>query len=88
MVGFREKIPPDAFANTITAADVRSLFNHDSNYVLGRTKSGTLSLVKDTKGLAITIDPPETQWANDLIESVKSGDISQMSFGFRAIADE
>ncbi|MDD4985637.1 MAG: HK97 family phage prohead protease [Dehalococcoidales bacterium] len=86
--GFKEKIAPGAFANTITNADVRALFNHDPNYVLGRTKSGTLSLIEDSKGLAITIDPPETQWANDLIASVKRGDISQMSFAFRAVRDE
>jgi len=85
--GFREKISPGAFRKTIQEADIRALWNHDSNYVLGRNKSGTLKLEEDSHGLRIEITPPETTWAKDLITSMKRGDVDQMSFGFRTIKD-
>jgi HK97 family phage prohead protease len=80
--GFFEVIAPGAFSNTIKSADVRALFNHDANFILGRTKSRTLSLAEDEKGLSVRISPPDSIWANDLLESIKRGDIDQMSFGF------
>ena len=85
--GFREKIQPGAFAETITVDDIRALFNHDPNYVLGRNTVGTLELEEDDHGLKIAITPPETQWARDLMESIRRGDVDQMSFGFQTITD-
>lgn len=85
--GFVEQVAPGAFKKTILEADVRALFNHDPNYVLGRNKAGTLRMVEDGKGLAYEVDLPDTQQARDLAESMRRGDITQSSFGFRVIRD-
>lgn len=85
--GFREKIAPGAFAKTL-GADVRALFNHDSNLVLGRTKSGTLKLAEDSRGLRVEFTPPDTATARHIVEAMKRGDVDQMSFGFVTRADK
>lgn len=85
--GFRERIKKGAFAKTIQEADIRALWNHDTNQVLGRNKAGTLELSEDELGLAVKIDLPRTQWAEDHRETIRRGDVSQMSFAFKTIKD-
>lgn len=84
---FMEQIAPGAFAGALSG-DVRALFNHDENLVLGRTTNGTLQLAEDTRGLRYSIDPPDTQVARDLMTSIERGDVSQSSFAFICIRDE
>ncbi|MDK8641326.1 HK97 family phage prohead protease [Niallia taxi] len=80
---FEETIAPGAFARSISEnGDIRALFNHNWDHVLGRTKSGTLKLEEDERGLSFEIELPNTTLAKDLAESLKRGDISQCSFGF------
>ena len=89
MYGFREKVAKGAFTRTIKDGDdVRALWNHDPNFVLGRTKSGTLRLSEDKVGLAIEIDAPTTQTIRDLVlEPMRRGDVDQMSFGFSVVEE-
>jgi HK97 family phage prohead protease len=85
--GFREIIKPEAVDRTLTqAVDVRALWNHDTGEVLGRTRAGTLSLTKDRRGLRIEVNPPS--WARHRLESIERGDVTGMSFRFKAIDDE
>jgi Escherichia/Staphylococcus phage prohead protease len=81
--GFRERIAADA---DIQYSDVVAKFNHDSNFVIGRLSSGTLKLTRDEKGVLMEAMPPSTTWANDLLVSMRRGDIKHQSFEFR-IAD-
>ena len=84
--GFREVISEEAF-NDLDQSDVRALFNHDPNHILGRTTAGTLRLFIDDHGLRYELDLPDTTLGRDLSESVKRGDISESSFAFRVLED-
>lgn len=85
--GFREIIKPGAFDDVLND-DVRGLFNHDPNFILGRRSSGTLTLAVDDKGLRYDIIAPETQTIRDLVLApLQRGDISQSSFAFRVAHD-
>lgn len=80
---FVEIIAPGAF-DDVLSQDTRALFNHDPNYLLGRTGSGTLRLTVDERGLAYEIDTPDTPTIRDLVVSpLRRGDMSGSSFAMR-----
>lgn len=80
--GFREVIAPGAFKGVLDN-DVRGLFNHDPNFVLGRTTAGTARMSEDADGLMIEIDPPETEQARTVITAIERGDVTGQSFSFQ-----
>ncbi len=84
---FREIIKPGAFTEALKGSDVRALFNHNPDLILGRTSSGTLRVAEDETGLSIEIDPPDTTCGRDLQVSMNRGDIKEMSFAFM-VAEE
>lgn len=79
---FFEKINTDAFKEAVDRDDVRCLFNHDPNIVLGRNKSGTLLLVNSPAGVDFVVEAPASDRFKELAELVKRGDINQCSFAF------
>jgi HK97 family phage prohead protease len=81
--GCVERIMPGAFDKAVAGDDVRGLVNHDAALVLGRNgPAGTLRLFVDSRGLGYEIDPPDTTYARDLIQSLQRGDINGSSFAF------
>ncbi|MFT4174077.1 MAG: HK97 family phage prohead protease [Rhodocyclaceae bacterium] len=82
--GFVEVIRPGAFAQSLRAGtNVRALYHHQQDALLGTTKGGTLSLHEDSHGLAFSLALPDTTHGRDLAVLVGRGDISGCSFGFR-----
>ena len=80
--GATESIAPGAFTESIHG-DVRALYNHNHDIILGRTSAGTLTLEDRELGLwgSIKINPNDHQ-AMDAYERIKRGDITGCSFGF------
>lgn len=81
---FIEEIAAGAFDDCLND-DVRCLFNHDPNYILARSKEGkgTLKLEVDAIGLKYSYDSPQRSYANDLLDAIDQGDVSQSSFAFK-----
>lgn len=78
---FREMIEP-GFFESVLKDDVRALWNHNADLVLGRTKNKSLVLDDDERGLNVQIRPADTQTGRDAVTSIKRGDVDQMSFAF------
>ena len=84
-----ERIMPGAFDSAMSRGDdVRALFNHSPELILGRTKSETLRLSITDRGLHYEIDLGDTTVARDVAEHVRRGDLTGSSFAFMVIGQE
>jgi len=89
-MGFIERLDKNCFDGVIERSDVVALYNHSEGPgVLARSVNGegTLKLEADEKGLRCEFEAPNTQLGNDMLESVKRGDIRGMSFAFTVEKD-
>ena len=82
---FRERIKRGAFRDALQG-DVLALLDHDAGKVLGRTRTGTLELREDDRGLAFTLQLPDTAAGRDVLALAERGDLGGMSFGFKVPA--
>lgn len=86
---FIETIRRGAFSRTLKdSPDVRFLWNHNTDAILGRTKSGTLKVWEDDTGLGFELALPDTGVGRDVRELVRRGDVDGCSFGFFVVGDE
>lgn len=79
---FNEVVDRRALDGVLERSDVRALFNHNPDIVLGRSPQ-TLRLEVDERGLRYEIDLPDTQWGRDTATLARRGDINQSSYAFR-----
>lgn len=85
---FTEVILPGAFTHTLAEGrDILALADHDIRAVLARTRSGTLRLAEDTRGLHFELDVPNTSAGRDILELAERGDVGGASFGFTVPKD-
>lgn len=85
---WREIIAPGAFKKTIQENDIRALFNHNPDIVLGRNKAGTLELREDEVGLYTVIRPPDNEWGAPVVDAIRRGDITGMSIALSVIKED
>lgn len=81
--GATESIRKGAFTEALKTDDVRALYNHNTDLVLGRVSAGTLELKQDDRGLwgRIKVNRNDTD-AMNAYERIARGDITGCSFGF------
>ncbi len=81
--GLSEVIRQGAFQDALrTNPDILALLDHDVKVVLGRTRSGSLKLAEDERGLNFSLDLPATRAADDVLALAATQNLGGMSFGF------
>ena len=84
---FQESIRGGAFRDSLASGrDVLALQDHDPTKLLGRTRSGTLKLAEDSRGLHFDLALPDTAIGRDILALAERADLGGMSFGFRTPA--
>jgi HK97 family phage prohead protease len=86
--GFRERIAPGAFRNSLRETEVMALYSHDEADILGRQSSGTLTVTDGPDALRFVCKLPNTTVGNDVAELCARGDLKGMSFGFSCVQDQ
>lgn len=84
---FDEEVRPGAFADTLKHGDKIGLLDHDPSKLLARTRSGTLKLGEDSKGLHFEILVPDTTLGRDVLALAERNDLGGASYGFRVVRD-
>lgn len=85
---FEEMIAPGAFRAAIGRDDVVFLINH-AGLPLARTRSGTLKLSEDERGLFMESElDPEDPDVRAIVPKMKRGDLDKMSFAFYPAVQE
>jgi uncharacterized protein len=79
--GFTEIVSPEAVRQA-DFSDTVAVFNHDTNMLLGRVTSGTLTLSTDERGVKYRVKIPNTTHGNDVKELTQRGDLVGSSFAF------
>lgn len=86
--GFREKVAPDAFRDTLASdEDILALAHHDLAQPIASREGGSLKLWTDSRGLHFKLNPADTQAARDLAAQIRHRTVRGMSFGFVAEDD-
>lgn len=88
--GISERVAPGAFRKTLKEnPDIRGMFNHNPDFLLGRTESGTMSVWEDERGLAYEIKAdPEDPQAVSVARKIKRGDVDGSSMAFFVQGEE
>lgn len=83
---FEEEISAGAFSSHLASGmDTLALVDHDPSRLLARTRSNTLRLSQDSRGLAFDLDLPDTSEGRDILALAERGDLGGMSFGFNVL---
>lgn len=86
--GFIEQVDPGAVTKTLQESDIRGVANHNTDWTLGRVKSGTMRLYTEGRGVRYEIDvnenDPDGQRA---LAKVQRGDWDGSSFCFETIQE-
>ena len=86
--GFIEQIAPGAFSDSLRADDQVCCFNHDPNQILGRKKSGTLTLTDSAAGLTFRCALDRSNPVHQSVYSaIQRGDVDGCSFAFSVPPD-
>lgn len=83
ILDYTEVIAPGAFRQALASnSDILGLVDHDTSKLLARTRSGTLRLAEDSRGLHFDLDVPATQAGNDVLALAERNDLGGASFAF------
>lgn len=87
-MGFYEVLKRGCFKKTVAESrDLKFLEEHDDSKLRARGKNGSLRVMENDEGISFEVILCDTQENRDLYTKVKSGLLSNVSFGFQAIKD-